>query len=103
MSALEADMTYAETVTMSAKELDRLEVLGRVVERRLTQRQAAEPLGLSERQVRRLCRALCQQGAAGLVSRMHAPMHRLRAEPRGDRRPSSREPDISTWRNAGHF
>ncbi len=54
---------------MSAKELNRLEVLGRVIERRLTQRQAAEQLGLSERQVRRLCRALGQQGAAGLVSR----------------------------------
>jgi hypothetical protein len=68
VSALEADMTYAGTVTMSAKELDRLEALGRVVERRLTQWRAAEQLGLSERQVRRLCRALCQQGAAGLVA-----------------------------------
>jgi hypothetical protein len=28
VSAVEADMTYAGTVTMSAKELDRLEVLG---------------------------------------------------------------------------
>ncbi len=62
-------MRCGGTVTMSAKELDRLEVLGRVVERRLTQRQAAEQLGLSERQVRRLCRALRRQGAAGLVSR----------------------------------
>ena len=62
-------MTYAGTVTMSAKELDRLEVLGRVVERRLTQWRAAEQLGLSERQVRRLCRALLREGAAGLVSR----------------------------------
>jgi transposase len=56
-------------VTMSARELDRLEVLGRVVERRLTQRQAADQLGLGERQVRRLCRALSERGAAGLVSR----------------------------------
>ena len=62
-------MTCGGTVTMSAKELDRLEVLGRVAERRLTQRQAAEQLGLSERQVRRLCRALGARGAAGLVSR----------------------------------
>jgi len=62
-------MTWTGTVTMSARELDRLEVLGRVAERRLTQRQAAEQLALSERQVRRLCRALGQQGAAGLVSR----------------------------------
>jgi transposase len=69
VSALEADMTYAGTVTLSARELNRLEVLGRVAERRLTQRRAAEQLGLSERQVRRLCRALGQQGAPGLVSR----------------------------------
>jgi len=62
-------MTWVGTVTMSAKELDRLEILGRVAERRLTQRQAAAQLGLTERQVGRLCRALRQQGAAGLVSR----------------------------------
>ena len=33
------------TLTMSGKELNRLEVLGRVLERRLTQTQAAEQLG----------------------------------------------------------
>ena len=62
-------MDGARTLTMSAEELDRLEVLGRVVERRWTQRRAAEQLGLSLRQVERLCRALRQRGAAGLVSR----------------------------------
>lgn len=62
-------MRDAGTVTMSRRELDRVEVLGRVNERRLTQRQAAEQLGLSERQVRRLCRALARHGAQGLVSR----------------------------------
>jgi len=69
VSGREADMDIARTLTMSAKELDRLEVLGRVVERRWTQRQAAEQLGLSLRQVERLCRALRAHGAAGLVSR----------------------------------
>lgn len=69
MLVLEADMTCAGTVTMSTRELDRLEILGRVAERRLTQRQAAEQLGLTERQVARLCRSLRQHGAAGLVSR----------------------------------
>jgi len=69
VSALEADMTWVGTVTMSGKELDRLEVLGRVLQRRLTQRSAAEQLGLTERQVRRLCRALAQHGPSGLVSR----------------------------------
>ncbi len=62
-------MHNARTLTMSAKELDRLEVLSRVVERRLMARQAAEQLGLSLRQVERLCRALRADGAAGLVSR----------------------------------
>ena len=54
---MEVDMTWAGTVTMSAKELDRLEVLGRVAERRLAQRQAAEQLGVSEHQVRCLSRS----------------------------------------------
>ena len=39
------------TLTMSVKELNRLEILGRALERRLTQ--AAEQLGLSLRQVER--------------------------------------------------
>ena len=37
------------TLTMSAKERNRLELLGRVMERRLTQAQAAEQLGLGVR------------------------------------------------------
>jgi len=42
-------------LTMSRKELNRLEILNRVLERRLTQTKAAEQLGLSLRQVERLC------------------------------------------------
>ncbi len=57
--ALEADMDEMETLTMSSKELNRLEVLGRVLERRLTQVQAAEQLGLSLRQIERLCAGNC--------------------------------------------
>jgi hypothetical protein len=51
------------------KELDRLQVLTRIAERRLTRRRAAGLLEVSERQVRRLYRAFVQDGAAGLVSR----------------------------------
>jgi hypothetical protein len=43
-------MDKLETLTMSAKELNRLEILGRVLERRLTQSQAAEQLGLLDEQ-----------------------------------------------------
>jgi len=57
------------TLTMSAKELNRLEILGRVLERRLTQAQAAEQLGLGVRQVERLCRKLRLDGRQGLVSK----------------------------------
>jgi transposase len=62
-------MDTARTLTMSVKELDRLEVLGRVIERRMTQRQAAAQLGLTVRQVERWCSVLRDQGASGLVSR----------------------------------
>jgi len=62
-------MKQAGNLTMSAKELDRLEIIGRVSERRLTQIKAAERLGLSLRQVERLCRAFRRDGASGLVSR----------------------------------
>ena len=64
-------MNDARDLTMRTKELDRLEIMGRVIERRLTQRKAAEQLGLSLRQVERLCRAYRWDGAAGLVSRKH--------------------------------
>jgi hypothetical protein len=48
VSTVEIDMKCGGTVTMSAKELNPLEVLGRVAERRLTQRRAAEHFGLRE-------------------------------------------------------
>ena len=57
-----------ELVAMSKKELERLEVVRRVVEGRLTQAKAGEFIGLSERQVRRLCAAFEERGPAGLVS-----------------------------------
>ncbi len=53
---------------MSHTELERLEVIQRVRERRLTQEEAARMLGLGVRQVQRLCAAYRDQGAAGLVS-----------------------------------
>jgi hypothetical protein len=75
-------MDEARFLTMSRKELNRLEILGRVLERRLTQVQAAEQLGLGVRQVERLCRKLRIEGAPGLVSkkRGRASNHRLCGE-----------------------
>ena len=66
-------------LTMSTSELNRLEVIQRVIERRLTQAAAAISLGLSHRQLKRLVRRYRRDGAAGLVSgkRGKASNHRL--------------------------
>jgi hypothetical protein len=61
----------AETVGLTMGELDRLHVMTRIAERRLTRRRAAQLLGLSERQVRRLYGAFARAGAAGVASRRH--------------------------------
>ena len=74
-------MKEAGNLTMSARELDRLEIIRRVTERRLTQRMAAERLSLSLRQVERLCRAFRTSGAAGLVSRISGRPWRARSSP----------------------
>lgn len=58
-----------ERLLMSTKELDRLEVIKKVLERRLSQVAAAKLLGLSTRQLRRLTRRFEALGAKGLVSR----------------------------------
>jgi hypothetical protein len=58
-----------ETVTMSYEELDRVSVIERVIEKRLTQREAGRMLGLTTRQVRRLRRAYGRDGPGGLVSK----------------------------------
>src|SRR5215207_9476893 len=54
---------------MSQRELTRLEVIQRVKQKTLKQRQAAELLSVSVRQVKRLCKAYQASGAAGLISK----------------------------------
>ncbi len=67
---------------MSQQELSRLEVIQRVRPKTLTQRRAASLLGLSVRQVKRLCRAYRREGAAALVSKRRGrpSNHRLPEE-----------------------
>jgi transposase len=69
-------------LTMSEKELNRLEVIQRVKEKGLLQKEAAQMLGVSERQIRRLLRKYRMAGARGLVSqrRGKASNHQLSAE-----------------------
>ncbi len=54
---------------MSVKEADRYAVVRQVIEGQMTQAQAACWLGLSVRQVKRLCKAVREQDCAGVISR----------------------------------
>ena len=54
---------------MSAKELSRLEVMQRLAEKRMSQKEAGRILDLSTRQIKRLLRAYRAKGAAGLISK----------------------------------
>lgn len=56
-------------LTMNGKELGRLEVMQRLKEKSLGQREAAKMLGVSVRQGKRMLKAYRDQGGAGLVSR----------------------------------
>ena len=58
-----------ERIEMSAREVNRLEVVIQVAQGQLSQSKAGERLGLSERQVRRLLRGYEAQGVQALVSR----------------------------------
>jgi hypothetical protein len=73
-----------ETLALSYEELDRVSVIERGIEKRLTQREAARMLGLTSRQVRRLRRAYERDGPIGLASkhRGRPSNRRLRSESR---------------------
>ena len=57
-----------DQLTMSSKEVNRLEVMQRLDEKRMKQKAAAELLGVSERQVKRVLRRYREQGPMGVVS-----------------------------------
>jgi transposase len=57
------------TIELTKKALHRLKVVEAVVEKRLKQREAAQQLGVTTRQVKRLIAKYKREGAQGLVSR----------------------------------
>ncbi len=68
-------------ITMSQKELHRLEVIQKINDRRLSVVLAAELLGLSRSQMHRLLQAYDRSGAAGLVSKKRSrPSNRRHSE-----------------------
>ena len=66
---LRALMGYHGLITMSTGEIDRLSVVQRVIERRLSVGNAAEQVGITRRQMSRLVAAFKAHGAEGLVSK----------------------------------
>jgi transposase len=62
-------MVVTERITMTMREVDRFKVIQDVTEGRLKPWRAAERLGLTTRQIRRLATRYRESGAAGLVSR----------------------------------
>ena len=75
-------MRQRATVTMTMRDLDRLKCIQAVNDGELKCGRAAERLGLTARQVRRLVERYRQEGPVGLISRhRHRPSnHRLKAE-----------------------
>lgn len=67
-------MERKDLFKMSVKEIDRLRVIQSLLEKRVKQRHAARQLGLSTRQVRRLCRKVKREGCPAL-------RHGLRGRP----------------------
>jgi transposase len=70
-----------DLLTMSKEELSRLEVMERMQARQMGQRTAAEVLGVSVRQVKRLLSAYRREGVAGLVSRQRGKPSHHQLEP----------------------
>ena len=56
-------------ITMSQPELDRYTLIIKLIAKRITQREVAALLGITDRQIRRLVTAVLQQGSVGLVSK----------------------------------
>ena len=62
-------MAERDIITMSQKEMKRLHVIHKVREGLLTQRQAAEIISLSERQIRRIVKRIRNEGDKGIQHR----------------------------------
>lgn len=67
--------------TMSQKELKRLHLIRKAIDKRIKQREAAEVLGLSQRQIRRLVKRVREESDKGIIHRLRGiESHRAIAE-----------------------
>ncbi len=71
-----------DILTMSQRELKRLHVIRKAIDRSIKQREAAELLQLSQRQIRRLVKRVRQESDKGVIHRSRGKQsHRAIAEP----------------------
>lgn len=68
-------------ITMSAKEIDRLEVINRLIGKQIVAKEASEQLDLSIRQVKRIKKRVKRQGARGLIHRGRGQSGNRRLDP----------------------
>ena len=80
-------MRQMARVTMSMRELDRLKCIQAVIDGELYPYQAAERLGISTRQLRRLAERYRAEGPTGLISRRCRRPSNNRLQAGRDRRP----------------
>lgn len=71
-------MAGEDIVTMSQKELGRIHVIRKVIDKVITQIEASNILGLSTRQIRRITRRVAREGDKGVIHKSRA-RHSLRA------------------------
>jgi transposase len=64
-----------ETISMSTKEISRLEVIQKVKDKRMSQKEAGRILYLGVRQIKRLLKKYKKQGAVGLISKHRGRGH----------------------------
>jgi len=67
-------MTGKDTIAMSQEDLRRLKVIHKVIDKRVTQEEAGDILGLSDRQIRRIAGRIKEDGDRGII-------HRSRGQP----------------------
>ena len=60
-------MVVEEILTMSQKELKRLQVISKTLGKRIRQREAAEILELTERQIRRIIKRVRAEADKGVI------------------------------------
>lgn len=73
-----------DMITMSTKEINRKEMMDKIIEKRVNQKAAAAGLGISVRQVKRLVQRYRKEGTVGLISKQRGKPsnHQLSEETR---------------------